>query len=539
MRLTACTVGYGHAALDRRHSSRPRIHALHFLPVAYLKSIGIIYQPMNQNAIFIRTAKGNELLEADDQSNLPADHQRLLTLLDGSRSLSALQQQLGDELDINKPINELLDHGMIMPMADKALPATLFTLDYTYRLSFGQALLGAQMLFVAFGALVLVPLLTGLDPSVALLTAGVGTLIFQLVTGGRVPIFLASSFAFIAPIMYSVQTWGIPATLSGLMAAGVVYLLLSLLVALRGVNILHRLLPPIVTGPVILIIGLILAPVAVNMASGKTGDGAIQLIDPSIAALIAIVSLGVTVFAALMARGMLRIVPILAGITVGYLLSLAFGLVDFTPVIEAPWFAVPNFVHPEWSWAAILFILPVAIAPAIEHFGDMLAIRGVTGRDYLKNPGIHRTLLGDGLATSMAASLGGPPNTTYSEVTGAVALTKAFNPAIMTWAALTAIVLAFVGKLGALLQTIPVPVMGGVLIMLFGAIAVVGLRSTAKLGDAILEPRNLAIGSIIIVCGIGGLSIGTPEYSIAGIGLAGLLGVALNLILPYGPRVRD
>lgn len=489
---------------------------------------------MNRNAVFIRTAKGNELLETDDATDLPEDQRRLLASVDGGHSVEMLGEKLGGGIEAK--LQALLDAGAIMPMADKTLPATLFSLDYDIRFSFGQALLGAQMLFVAFGALVLVPLLTGLDPSVALLTAGAGTLLFQLVTGGRVPIFLASSFAFIAPIIYSVQTWGIPATMSGLMAAGVVYLLLSLLVKLRGVEVLHRLLPPIVTGPVILIIGLILAPVAINMATGKTGDGAVQLVDPGVAALLAVVALGTTVFAALMARGMLRIVPILAGIIVGYLLSLPFGLVDFTPVIEAPWFAVPNFVHPEWSWAAILFIVPVAIAPAIEHFGDMLAIRGVTGRDYLKKPGVHRTLLGDGLATSLAASLGGPPNTTYSEVTGAVALTKAFNPAIMTWAALTAILLAFVGKLGALLQTIPVPVMGGVLIMLFGAIAVVGLRTTARLGDAMLEPRNLAIGSIIIVCGIGGLSIGTPEYSVAGIGLAGLLGVILNLILPHGQR---
>ncbi|MDX1605147.1 MAG: uracil-xanthine permease family protein [Candidatus Competibacterales bacterium] len=414
------------------------------------------------------------------------------------------------------------------------MPQSLSSLDY--RFSFSQGLIGAQMLFVAFGALVLVPLLTGLDPNVALLTAGVGTLLFQLVTGGQVPIFLASSFAFIAPITYGVQTWGIPATLSGLLAAGVVYLLLSALVKLRGVDVLHRLLPPIVTGPVILVIGIILAPVAINMALGKSGDGSAQLVPQTTAVIVALISLATTVLTALLGRGLLRILPILVGIIVGYILSLILGLVDLTSVREAPWLAVPQFVFPEWHWGAVLFMLPVAIAPAIEHFGDMIAISGVTGRDYLQKPGVHRTLLGDGLATSLAAGLGGPPNTTYSEVTGAVALTRAFNPAVMTWAALTAVVLAFVGKLGALLQSIPVPVMGGILILLFGAIAVIGLRTTARLGDAITEPRNLAIGAIVIVCGIGGLDVGTEAFSLSGIGLAGVLGVLLNLILP---RARE
>ncbi len=410
------------------------------------------------------------------------------------------------------------------------MPQSLSSLDY--KLHPGQVLIGAQMLFVAFGALVLVPLLTGLDPNVALFTAGAGTLLFQLVTGGRVPIFLASSFAFIAPITYGVQTWGIPATLSGLMAAGVVYVLLSALVKLRGVGVLHRLLPPIVTGPVILVIGIILAPVAINMALGKSGDGAHQLVAQPWAGILSVTALTATVLAALLGRGVLRILPIICGIAVGYTLAMVLGLVDLTPVHKAAWLALPDFVLPHWNWAAVLYMLPVAIAPAIEHFGDIIAISGVTGRDYLQHPGVHRTLLGDGLATSLAAMLGGPPNTTYSEVTGAVALTRAFNPAIMTWAALTAIVLAFVAKLGALLQTIPPPVMGGILILLFGAIAIIGLRTTARLGDELTEPRNLAIGAIIIVCGIGGLSIGNARFQLSGIGLAGVLGVLLNLILP-------
>ncbi len=414
--------------------------------------------------------------------------------------------------------------------------STFTQLDYKF--TPGGVVLGAQMLFVAFGALVLVPLLTGLNPNVALFTAGAGTLLFQLVTGGRVPIFLASSFAFIAPITYGVQTWGMAATLSGLAAAGVVYILLSIIVRVGGVEILHRLLPPIVIGPVIMVIGIILAPVGANLAMGKTGDGAAVLVPYGTAISVAAISLLATVLASLYGRGYLKLLSILFGIGVGYAVSLVLGLVDFTPVRAAPWFQVPDFVTPEWNWKAVLFIVPVAIAPAIEHFGDILAIRSVTGRDYLKNPGVHRTLLGDGLATSLASCLGGPPNTTYSEVTGAVALTRAFNPAIMTWAAITAILLAFVGKVGGILQTIPTPVMGGILIILFGAIAVVGLNTLVKAGDDLLKPRNLTIVAIIVVSGVGGLSIGTADWALTGIGLAGILGVVANLVLPSAKEIE-
>ncbi len=406
--------------------------------------------------------------------------------------------------------------------------------DYQFRLK--DCLVGAQMLFVAFGALVLVPLLTGLDPNVALFTAGAGTLLFQFLTKRLVPVFLASSFAFIAPILYGVQTWGIPATMCGLAAAGVFYVILSLFIRWRGTRTLTRLLPPIVTGPVIMVIGLILAPVAVNMALGRSGDGAIELVPRASALFISMSALAATILASLLGRGVLRLVPILLGITVGYGLSLVFGLVDFTPVGQAAWFALPDFVAPEWNWRAILFIVPVAIAPAIEHFGDILAISSVTGRNYMKSPGIHRTLMGDGLATTLASFLGGPPNTTYSEVTGAVALIKLHNPAIMTWAALSAIALSFVGKLGALLRTIPVPVMGGIMLLLFGAIMVVGLNSLVRAGEDLMEPRNLAIVSLIVVFGVGGMTFSAGQFTLEGIGLAGLLGVLLNLVLPRPAR---
>ncbi|GAB7024208.1 uracil-xanthine permease family protein [Salidesulfovibrio brasiliensis] len=396
-----------------------------------------------------------------------------------------------------------------------------------------DAFLGAQMLFVAFGALVLVPLLTGLNPNVALFTAGAGTLLFQIVTRGRVPVFLASSFAFIAPIIYGVETWGIPATLSGLAAAGVFYIILSFLIRFFGVEALRRVLPPVVTGPVIMVIGLVLAPVAVFMALGKTGDGSAVLIVEWKALIISLSALCTTILVSLLGRGWLKLIPILCGITVGYVASLILGVVSFDAIIAAPWLAVPDFVMPEFSWKAIMFIVPVAIAPAIEHFGDVLAIGCVTGKDYVKDPGVDKTMLGDGLATALASALGGPPNTTYSEVSGAVALTKVFNPGVMTWAAIAAMLLAFVSKLGAFLSTIPVPVMGGIMVLLFGAIMVVGMNTLVKAGHDLMEPRNLAIVAVIVIFGVGGMSLPFGgEFRLGGIGLAGVVGVVLNLVLP-------
>lgn len=391
---------------------------------------------------------------------------------------------------------------------------------------------GMQMLFVAFGALVLVPLLTGLDPNVALFGAGVGTLLFQFITKRSVPIFLASSFAFIAPILYGVQTWGVAATMGGLMAAGVVYVLLGGLIHLRGVQIIHKLLPPVVVGPVIMVIGLGLAPVAVNMALGKTGDGAVQLVDGTVALWIALASLLTTIIVSVYAKGFLKLLPIFSGIAVGYALSLMAGIVDFTPVQQAAWFGLPNFTTPEFNINAILFMIPVAIAPAVEHVGDMLAISNVTGKDYLKKPGLHRTMTGDGVATMAASMMGAPPNTTYSEVTGAVMLTKAYNPKIMTYAAITAIVLALVGKLGGILQTIPVPVMGGIMMLLFGSIATVGLNTLIKNQVDLHQSRNLVIVGVTLVFGIGGMAFGVGDFSLQGISLCGIVAILLNLFLP-------
>jgi uracil permease len=407
--------------------------------------------------------------------------------------------------------------------------------DATWR----QVLAGSQMLFVAFGALVLMPLITGMDPNVALFTAGLGTLIFQLVTKNQVPVFLASSFAFIAPILAAKADFGLPATLGGLVAAGVAYMLLAGAVKLKGTGFIDRLLPPVVIGPVIMAIGLGLAPVAANMAMGKAGDASVQLVPNDIALMISLPALLTTLIVAVIGRGIFRLIPILCGIFVGYVLAWLFGVVDFSPVAAAPWLAVPNFVAPELHWGAILFILPVAIAPAIEHIGDVLAIGTVTGKNYLKQPGLHRTLLGDGLATSAAGLLGGPPNTTYSEVTGAVMLTKNFNPKVMLWAAVIAMTLAFIGKFGAVLQSIPVPVMGGILCLLFGSIAVVGLNTLIRHQVDLSEARNLVIVAVTLVFGIGGMVIGAGDVSLKGISLCGIIAIALNLLLPGGQGWRN
>ena len=395
-----------------------------------------------------------------------------------------------------------------------------------------QAISGAQILFVAFGALVLVPLLTGLNPSMALLGAGVGTLLFQLVTGRQVPIFLGSSFAFIAPIIFSMQTWGPAATMGGMICVSLVYFVFAGLVWRHGAEIVHKYMPPVVIGPIIMIIGLSLAAVAVNMAMGKTGDGKVQIVPYPTAMLIAAASFGTTVVVAVWARGFLKLVPILAGVLLGYMLSATLGLVDFGKIAAAPWLALPQFTAPRFEWAAILFLLPVALAPAIEHVGDIVAIGGVTGKDYTERPGLHRTLAGDGLAVAFAGLIGGPPVTTYSEVTGAVTLTRNFNPAIMTWAAVFAIVMAFFGKFNAILQSIPVPVMGGIMMLLFGSVASIGLKTLIAARVDLEEPRNLVIVSSVLVFGIGGLALNLDGVALQGVSLCGVAAVLLNFVLP-------
>ena len=390
-----------------------------------------------------------------------------------------------------------------------------------------QSFVGLQMLFVAFGALVLVPLITGLDSNTALLTAGVGTLLFQLCTGKQVPIFLASSFAFIAPIQYGIQTWGIATTMGGLASAGLVYLALSMLVKLRGTEALQRIFPPIVVGPVIIIIGMGLAPVAVDMSLGKNSAYAYN--D---AVLVSMVTLLTTLSVAVFAKGLMKLIPIMFGITAGYILCLFLGLINFQPVIDAPWFSLPKLTAPEFNLEAILYMLPIAIAPAVEHVGGIMAISSVTGKDFLKKPGLHRTLLGDSLATTAASLVGGPPNTTYSEVTGAVMLTRNFNPNIMTWAAVWAIAISFCRKVGAFLSTIPTIVMGGIMMLVFGSIAVVGMSTLIRGKVDVTEARNLCIISVVMTFGIGNMFVDVGNVSLKGISLCAVVAIILNLVLP-------
>lgn len=393
-----------------------------------------------------------------------------------------------------------------------------------------NAVAGAQILFVAFGAMVLVPLLTGLNPALALLGAGLGTLLFQAVTKRKVPIFLGSSFAFIAPIIAAKAQWGTGATLFGLFAAGFMYFLFAALVRWRGLAAVHKLLPPVVIGPVIMVIGLSVAAAASSMSVGKSGE--MQVMDYGTAVLISAFTFLVTVAVTVFGSKMMKLIPILVGVSAGYLLAAALGQVNIQGIIDAPWFAIPEFTKPEINWSAALFMLPVAIAPAIEHIGGIMAIGAVTGKDYTKDPGLDKTLAGDGLGVCVAGLLGGPPVTTYGEVTGAVMITKNSNPVIMTWAAVFAIGMAFLGKFNAFLASIPLPVMGGVMLLLFGTIASLGLKTLIDAQVDLMRPKNLVIVSATLTVGLGGMVVKVGGIDFAGVGLCALLAMILNAVLP-------
>lgn len=388
-----------------------------------------------------------------------------------------------------------------------------------------KTVVGVQFLFVAFGATVLVPLLVGLDPSTALFTAGVGTLLFHLVTKGIVPIFLGSSFAFIAPIIRATELYGLAGTLSGLVAVGLIYFMMSGLIKWQGLKIIDRLFPPVVIGPVIMLIGLSLAGTGVNMAKENW--------------LLALISLSTAVVVSLFAKGLLKLIPIFSGIIVGYLVSIFTGEVDFSGIATAPWIGLPQFEKPVFSWEAILFMIPVAIAPVIEHVGDVYAVSQVTGKDFVKKPGLHRTMLGDGIACCFAGLVGGPPVTTYSEVTGAMALTKVTDPAVIRIAAVTGIVFSLVGKVSAVLKSIPNAVLGGIMLLLFGMIAAVGINNMVHNKTDMNNTRNLIIVSLILTTGIGGAVFQWGTFSISGIGLSALVGIILNLILPNSKKDED
>jgi len=381
---------------------------------------------------------------------------------------------------------------------------------------------GVQFLFVAFGSTVLVPLLVGLDPSAALFSAGVGTLIFHLVTKGLVPIFLGSSFAFITPIIAASAQWGMPGTLAGFAGVALVYFVVSALVKWKGMQLLDRLFPPVVIGPVIMLIGLSLSGTAVDMAKNNW--------------LLALISLAVAVIVLMFGKGLLKLLPVICGIIAGYIAAICLGEVDFKPVADAPWFALPQHIRhfqlPAFQWEPFIFMMPVALAAVVEHVGDIYAISAVADKDFVKNPGLHRTMLGDGLACLTASFLGGPPVTTYSEVTGAVQITRVTHPQVLRIAAVAAILFSVVGKLNALLQGIPQAVLGGIMLLLFGSIASVGVQNLMRNKVDFGETRNVIIASIILTTGIGGAVLTAGSFSLSGIGLAALVGLVLNLILP-------
>lgn len=385
-----------------------------------------------------------------------------------------------------------------------------------------KTIVGVQFLFVAFGSTVLVPLLVGLDPATALFTAGIGTFIFHLVTKGQVPIYLGSSFAFIAPIISASQQWGMPGTIAGIAGVALVYFLMSALIKWQGRKLLDTLFPPVVIGPVIILIGLSLSPAAVNMAKENW--------------LLAFISLISAILVLVFGRGLVKLVPVVIGIVVGYIVALCMGLIDLSAVATAPWFALPpmiaHFQLPQFAWEPFVFMIPVAIAPVIEHIGDVYVVGAVAEKDFVKDPGLHRTMLGDGLACLFASFVGGPPVTTYSEVTGAMQITHVTHPHVIRIAAGTAIVFSVIGKLSALLQSIPSAVLGGIMLLLFGSIASVGVQNLINHKVDLNQTRNIIIVSVTLTMGIGGAVLTFGTFSISGIGLSAVIGVLLNLLLP-------
>ncbi len=403
--------------------------------------------------------------------------------------------------------------------------------------------LSIQHLFAMFGATILVPFLTGLSPAVALVSSGAGTLLYIACTKGRIPAYLGSSFAFITPIIAAKTLGGLEGAMIGCMVAGVVYLVVSGLIAKFGVGWLMHLLPPVVIGPIIMVIGLGLASVAIDMATGKA-IGAYGL-DQIVVAMVALLS---AILCAAFLRGVFALIPILFGIAVGYIVAIPMGLVDFSQVAAAPLLRMPEFMIPgitheaTWDWAIVLMIAPVAMVTIAEHIGDQTVLSKVAGRNFLENPGLHRSLMGDGLATILAAVIGGPPNTTYGENIGVVAITRVLSVFVIGGAAVLAILFGFVGKIAALIQTIPVAVMGGVCILLFGIIAASGLRLMIDRRVDFGQKRNLIIASVILVTGIGGAIIkvshtfpgadAPTEFTVSSMALAAIIGIVINQIMP-------
>ncbi len=397
-----------------------------------------------------------------------------------------------------------------------------------------KMVLGLQHTFTMFGATVLVPIITGMNISVALFMAGIGTLFFHLVTQRKAPIFLGSSFAFIPPILAAAAAAaarngvpyeagdayaeGLAYAQGGIVIAGLVYLVMAGLVYLFGHERVLSFFPPVVTGPIIMTIGLLLAPTAIDMASGNW--------------FLAMVALVTVALVSIFGKGFMKVLPVLIGLFVGYIVSALTGNVDFTPFAEAGWFGIPPFQVARFDMDIIMMVAPVAVVTVVEHIGDVLAVGATVKKELVLDPGLSRTLVGDGLATSISAMFGGPANTTYSENTGVLALTKVHNPVVMRIAACFAIVLSVVPKLGAFISSIPTPVVGGISIILFGMIAAVGVRTVVESAVDFSKSRNLIIAAVILVLGLGGATLSIGRISISGMALGAIAGIILNKVLP-------
>ena len=403
-------------------------------------------------------------------------------------------------------------------------------------------LLSLQHVFAMFGATILVPLILGMPVSVALFASGLGTLIYMVATQFKVPVYLGSSFAFISAMAFAMKQMNgdVSAAQSGVVLVGLVYVVVALAVKLIGTKWIDRLLPPIVIGPMIMVIGLGLANSAVTNA-GFIKDGTVQQIT------VAIVTFLITAFINTKAKGFLKIIPFLFGIIGGYIVAVLFGLVDFTPVLEADWIAIPQLYLPfstngffkEYHWyfgPETWAILPVAVVTIAEHIGDHTVLSQICGRQFLKTPGLHRTLIGDGVATAVSAFMGGPANTTYGENTGVVGMTRIASVSVIRNAALFAIGLSFLGKFTALISTIPNVVLGGMAILLYGVIASNGLKVLIEKQVDFREVRNLIIASSMLVLGLGGAILELGPVTLSGTALCALAGVILNLVLPYENR---
>ncbi len=395
--------------------------------------------------------------------------------------------------------------------------------------------LGLQHTFVMFGATILVPLITGLDVGVTLLMAGIGTLLFHLLTKFEVPVFLGSSFAFMPGILAVAKFQGgsLSEACGGVVLAGLVYVVASVIFKWVGYDKLHLILPVHVTGPVIILIGLLLAPVAINNAKAAYAPQIVEAIGTGGAWFIALFTFGVAAFVKIFfekRNKLVSMLPVLIALLAGYTLSIIMGVVEFSPICDASWIGVPDFTIATFSMRSASVLVPVAIVTIVEHFGDVLAIGNVVGKDFIKSPGVHKTILGDGIATSLSALVGGPANTTYSENTGAVALTGAYNPMIMRIAACFAILLAFIPKFTAIIATVPGPVIGGISILLFGMISSIGIGNMIKARIDFSDPRPLMVTATIMVIGLGNAVIKIGALELKGLGLAAVFGIVLNAI---------